>query len=78
MSYIRQYMENARNFANENYLNADGFIDDDQMYFTASEDFFNAVADRLARAKRREFAAAFAQETGVAGGFPSVLAEEIF
>lgn len=42
MSYIRQYMENARNFANENYLNADGFIDDDQMYFTANEDFFNA------------------------------------
>jgi hypothetical protein len=31
MSYIRQYMENARNFANENYLNADGFIDDDSM-----------------------------------------------
>jgi len=42
MSYIRQYMENARNFANENYLNADGFIDDDQMYFTGNEDFFNA------------------------------------
>ena len=42
------------------------------------EDFFNAIADRLARAKRRQFAAAFAQETGVAGGFPSVLAEEIF
>jgi len=42
MSYIRQYMENARNFANENYLNADGFIDDDQMYFTGGDDFFNA------------------------------------
>ncbi len=42
MSYIRQYMENARNFANENYLNADGFIDDDQMYFAGGDDFFNA------------------------------------
>jgi hypothetical protein len=35
-------MENARNFANENYLNADGFIDDDQMYFAGEGDFFNA------------------------------------
>jgi hypothetical protein len=35
-------MNNARNFANENYLNADGFIDDDTSYFTGSEDFFNA------------------------------------
>jgi hypothetical protein len=35
-------MQNARNFANENYLNADGFIDDDTNYFTGSEDFFNA------------------------------------
>lgn len=42
MSYIRQYMQNARNFANENYLNADGFIDDDTSYFTAGDDFFNA------------------------------------
>jgi hypothetical protein len=35
-------MENARNFANENYLNADGFIDDDTSYFSGDEDFFNA------------------------------------
>jgi len=42
MSYIRQYMENARNFANENYLNADGFIDDETSYFTGGDDFFNA------------------------------------
>lgn len=42
MSYIRQYMQNARNFANENYLNADGFIDDDTSYFTGEGDFFNA------------------------------------
>lgn len=41
MSYIRQYMQNARNFANENYLNADGFIDSD-MQFTGGDDFFNA------------------------------------
>jgi hypothetical protein len=49
MSYIRQYMENARNFANENYLNADGFVDDDTNYFSGDEyfsgnesEFFNA------------------------------------
>jgi hypothetical protein len=42
MSYIEQYMKNARNFANENYLNADGFIDDDTNYFTAQDDFFSA------------------------------------
>jgi hypothetical protein len=42
MSYIRQYMQNARNFANETYLNADGFIDDDTNYFTGNEDFFSA------------------------------------
>ena len=42
MSYIEQYMQNARNFANENYLNADGFIDDDTNYFAGGEDFFNA------------------------------------
>jgi hypothetical protein len=35
-------MENARNFANENYLNADGFIDDDTNYFSGNEDFFSA------------------------------------
>ena len=44
MSYIRQYMENARNFANENYLNADGFIDDDTQFFSGNDDFFNASA----------------------------------
>jgi len=42
MSYIEQYMQNARNFANENYLNADGFIDDDTNYFAGGEDFFSA------------------------------------
>jgi len=43
MSYIRQYMQNARNFANENYLNADGFIDDDTNYFAGDTDtFFSA------------------------------------
>jgi len=49
MSYIRQYMENARNFANENYLSADGFIDSDttyfsgDQYFTGNEDYFNSA-----------------------------------
>lgn len=42
MSYIQQYMENARNFANENYLNADGFIDDEMTYFAGGDDFFSA------------------------------------
>ena len=48
MSYIQQYMQNARNFANENYLNADGFVDDDtnyfggDEYFSGGEDFFSA------------------------------------
>jgi hypothetical protein len=42
MSYIEQYMQNARNFANETYLNADGFIDDDTNYFAGNDDFFNA------------------------------------
>jgi len=41
MSYIKQYMQNARNFANENFLNADGFIDHD-LRFTAGDTFFNA------------------------------------
>lgn len=41
MSYIRQYMENARDFANENYLNADGFIDRD-LHFTGYDQFANA------------------------------------
>lgn len=43
MSYIEQYMRNARNFANENYLNADGFIDQDTNFFAGTADtFFNA------------------------------------
>jgi hypothetical protein len=50
MSYIRQYMQNARNFANENYLNADGFIDDNSSYFTASDDFFSADGMPMAAA----------------------------
>ena len=43
MSYIEQYMQNARNFANENYLNADGFLDDDTNFTGMEGDgFFNA------------------------------------
>lgn len=48
MSYIRQYMQNARNFANESYLNADGFIDSD-MQFTGGDDFFNADGAPMAQ-----------------------------
>lgn len=43
MSYIKKYLNDARNFANERYLNADGFIDDD-LQFTADETFFGADA----------------------------------
>jgi len=43
MSYIKKYLNDARNFANERYLNADGFIDDD-LQFTADEGFFGADA----------------------------------
>ena len=50
MSYIRQYMQNARNFANETYLNADGFLDDDTSYFTGGDDFFNADGMPMASA----------------------------
>jgi hypothetical protein len=42
-------MENARNFANENYLNADGFIDDDTNYFTGGDSFFNADGAPMAQ-----------------------------
>jgi hypothetical protein len=48
MSYIRQYMQNARNFANESYLNADGFIDND-MQFAGGDDFFNADGAPMAQ-----------------------------
>lgn len=42
MSYAKQYLQNARNFANETYLNADGFFEDDSAYFTANDDFYSA------------------------------------
>lgn len=42
MSYIRQYMENARNFASENYLNADGFVDGDTYFAGNENEFFSA------------------------------------
>jgi hypothetical protein len=43
-------MQNARNFANETYLNADGFLDDDTSYFTGGDDFFNADGMPMASA----------------------------
>lgn len=47
MSYIKKYLNDARNFASESYMNADGFIDDD-LQFTAGEDFFNAEGGAMA------------------------------
>jgi hypothetical protein len=37
---IKKYLADAQRSANENFLNADGFLDDD-LSFTASEDFMN-------------------------------------
>lgn len=46
MSYIRKYLQDARSFANESYLNADGFPD---MYMDASDGgFWNADASAAA------------------------------
>lgn len=41
MSYVSKYLRNNLNNAYESFANADGFIDDD-MQFTAQEDFMNA------------------------------------
>lgn len=41
MSYIRKYLNDTRQKAHNSYASADGFIDDD-LQFTANEDFFNA------------------------------------
>jgi hypothetical protein len=38
---IKNYLSDAQNRANESFANADGFFDDD-LSFTAGEDFFNA------------------------------------
>jgi len=40
MSYIRKYLENAKNFANERYMNAIGFD-----YFAGGDQFFDADGD---------------------------------
>lgn len=40
MSYIRKYLENAKSFANERYMNAIGFD-----YFAGGEQFFDADGD---------------------------------
>ena len=37
MSYIKKYLENAKNFANEKYMNAIGFD-----YFAGGDQFFDA------------------------------------
>lgn len=41
MSYIKQYLQNARQSANEQFLNADGFPD---MYFAGENSFYSADA----------------------------------
>lgn len=41
---IRNYIDQAQNRAHERFLNADGFFDDD-LRFTAGEDFMNANGD---------------------------------
>jgi len=41
MSNIRKYLADAQNRANEGFLNADGFFDDD-LNFTAGDDFMSA------------------------------------
>jgi hypothetical protein len=43
MSYIRKYLNDSRNFANERYMNADGGFYDD--FAGAEESFFNAEGD---------------------------------
>lgn len=43
MSYIRKYLENAKNFANERYMNAIGFD-----YFAGGDQFFDADGDGAA------------------------------
>jgi hypothetical protein len=40
MSYIKKYLENAKNFANEKYMNAVGFD-----YFAGGDQFFDADGD---------------------------------
>lgn len=44
MSYVSKYLRNNLNNAYESFANADGFIDDD-LQFTAGEDFMNAAGD---------------------------------
>lgn len=46
---IRKYLADAKNNAHENFLNADGFFDDD-LSFTAGEDFMNQDAGMPAAA----------------------------
>lgn len=43
MSYIKKYLQNAKNFANERYMNAIGFD-----YFSGGDQFFDADGDGAA------------------------------
>jgi len=44
MSYVSKYLNNNLRNAYESFANADGFVDDD-LQFTANEDFYNAAGD---------------------------------
>jgi hypothetical protein len=46
MSNIKSYLSDAQNRAHESFANADGFFDDD-LSFTAGEDFFNAEGGNM-------------------------------
>jgi len=46
MNNVRKYLADAQNRAHEGFLNADGFFDDD-LNFTAGDDFMNANGDAM-------------------------------
>jgi hypothetical protein len=50
MSQIQRYLQMANRSVNEQFIGIDGFIDDD-MYFTASDNFFSAEGDSMPMAQ---------------------------
>jgi hypothetical protein len=50
MSQIQRYLQMANRSVNEQFIGIDGFIDDD-MYFTASDNFFSAEGDAMPMAQ---------------------------
>lgn len=47
MSFIRKYLNDARNFANERYLNADGQFEDDLSFTVDEGSFMNAEGNSV-------------------------------